>query len=113
MRKEDEFKVVHNVSNMPKKLRLFTSEQGHAWTYRDNELLLSAYKTWLDRSSQEIIEWKQNTALPDRSFINFVFQKYFSTKRTLVGVRKHFFKLKQIHYGDKKRKLEEMLTLSE
>ncbi len=71
------------------------SEHGSAWTYQDNSLLWQAYECWKnDDQHPEIQNWKKSK-LPDRSFPYYAFKKHFSDRRTLVGVRKHFFKLKQ------------------
>lgn len=76
------------------------SQHGSAWTYNDNMVLWNAYERWQNgNDDKDIQEWKQNTSLKDRSFPHYVFQKHFSKSRTLVGVRKHFFKLKQRRSG--------------
>jgi hypothetical protein len=77
-----------------------TSEHGSAWTYNDNIVLWQAYEKWEQQPRDpEIAQWKQQPRLPDYSFPYYVHQRHFASRRTLVGVRKHFFKLKQCNFG--------------
>ena len=102
----EEFRIAEVLQEEAKKTEILhkkrrtsaLSRHGSAWTYQDNQLLLRAYERWQNADQdEEIQKWKQDASLTDRSFPYYVFQKYFSSSRTLVGVRKHFFKLKQRH----------------
>jgi hypothetical protein len=75
------------------------SEHGNAWSFRDNVVLWRAYEAW-QRNGSEIQEWRTARAnVAECSFPFYAHEKFFATRRTLVGVRKHFFKLKRRKFG--------------
>jgi hypothetical protein len=94
------------------------SEHGNAWTFNDNLLLWTAYERWEQQQpcDAEIAQWKKRPNLVDYSFPYYVHQKHFAARRTLVGVRKHFFKLKLLNFGkvfhEHKAKEEQRATIS-
>lgn len=76
------------------------SQHGSAWSYQDNAVLWKAYEDWeAEPQLEEIIQWKRNPHLIDRSFPYYAFKKHFTKRRTLISVKKHFFKLKQSQFG--------------
>lgn len=75
------------------------SEHGNAWSFRDNVMLWRAYEAW-QRNGIEIQEWRTARAnVAECSFPFYAHEKFFASRRTLVGVRKHFFKLKRRKFG--------------
>lgn len=76
------------------------SQHGSAWSYQDNVALWKAYEDWeAEPQLEEIVQWKRNPHLIDRSFPYYAFKKHFAKRRTLISVKKHFFKLKQSQFG--------------
>lgn len=75
----------------------FLIEHGNAWTYSENAKLWRAYEEW-ERNIDQVKEWKEQQR-DDNSFANYAHQKYFFAERTLVSVRKHFFKLKRQNFS--------------
>lgn len=71
------------------------TDHGKPWSAQDDNVIQTWHHVWkTDKNNAVIAQWKAVTTQYQHSFLNFIFQKFFITKRSYGSLHSHFFELK-------------------